>query len=105
MENVIYLLFVCIVAPLVLMLALLESKSRRTVGFMIIGMFLCVFVSEINGLLNNILGMCANATNYANDKEIRKLGLKADYYSESDFESLSNYQDFINAGWTIGADS
>ena len=57
MENVIYLLFVCIVAPLVLMLALLESKSRRTVGFMIIGMFLCVFVSEINGLLNNILGM------------------------------------------------
>ena len=57
MENVIYLLFVCIVAPLVLMLALLEPKSRRTVGFMIIGMFLCVFVAEINGLINNTLGM------------------------------------------------
>ena len=57
MDNVIYLLFVCIAAPLVLMLALLETKSKRTVGFMIIGMFLCVFVSEINGLINNILGM------------------------------------------------
>ncbi|MBR5228848.1 MAG: PrsW family intramembrane metalloprotease [Firmicutes bacterium] len=57
MENVIYLLFVCIAAPLTLMLALLETKSKRTVGFMIIGMFLCVFVAEINGLLYNMLGM------------------------------------------------
>ncbi|MDD4291231.1 MAG: PrsW family glutamic-type intramembrane protease [Clostridia bacterium] len=56
MDNLIYILFFCIVAPLTLMLFLLEKKSRLVVGFMIIGICMCIFVAEINGLLLGILG-------------------------------------------------
>lgn len=46
-----YILFICIVAPLMLMLFLLKKKAQLTVGFMIVGIFLCLFVSEINAIL------------------------------------------------------
>ena len=36
----IYVLFICIVTPMTLMLFLLDKKSRLTVGFMLIGIYL-----------------------------------------------------------------
>lgn len=53
--------------------------------------------------LNNILGMCINATSYNGTKTLNYLGINnTDYYPTSRIEALPNYQAFINAGWTIG---
>ena len=52
--------------------------------------------------LNNILTMCINATSYNGTKTLAYLGFQPRYYSASRIEALSNYQDFINAGWTTG---
>lgn len=51
--------------------------------------------------LNNILAMCKNATSYTGTKTLSVLGLDTNLYSAR-IQTLSNYQDFINAGWTIG---
>lgn len=55
MDNLSYILFICVVAPLLSMLLLVEGRARRTVGFIIGGMFICLFVSEVNGLLLNMI--------------------------------------------------
>ena len=55
MDNLIYILFICIVAPLLLMLPLLKKWSRLITGYMIIGIVLALFVSEINTLLLSTL--------------------------------------------------
>lgn len=56
-----------------------------------------------NASLDNILKMCINATGtYTQTKTLVALGLDSNYYPASTIESLSNYQDFIDAGWTIG---
>ena len=52
--------------------------------------------------LNNILKMCKNATNYTATKTLAGLGLSSSYYSASKIQALPSYQDFIDAGWTIG---
>ncbi len=51
--NMSYILFICIAVPLVLMLLPIEKKSRKVVLFLLVGMFVCLFASEINGLLLN----------------------------------------------------
>lgn len=33
---------------------------------------------------------------------ISKLGFSSNAYPKSRIQALSNYQDFINAGWSIG---
>ena len=57
MDNIIYILFVSISIPLLLMALLVEKKSRLPLVFMLIGIFVSVFVAEINGLLSNVLEM------------------------------------------------
>ena len=53
-----------------------------------------------NESLNNILQMCVNATLYTETKTLRKLGLLS---SQADkCQTLSNYQAFLDAGWTTG---
>ena len=54
MVNLIYVLFICVVAPLLLMLLMLKKRSRLIVGYMIIGIFVSLFVSELNSLLLNL---------------------------------------------------
>ena len=49
-----YILFICVAAPILLMLLPIEKKSRKVVLFMLIGMFCCLFISEVNGLLLKI---------------------------------------------------
>lgn len=51
--------------------------------------------------LNQILLLCINATNITN-KKLTYLGFNQYSYPLSKFETLSNWQDFLDAGWTTG---
>lgn len=53
----VYIIFICIVAPLSLMLLLLKNEARTLVLFMIMGMLICLSAYEINSLSHSILGM------------------------------------------------
>lgn len=55
MESMSYILFICVVAPMCSLLLVAERKMRRGVIFLLIGMFVCLFVSEVNGILHNHL--------------------------------------------------
>ena len=52
--------------------------------------------------LDNILNMCINMKNVSSSKTLAYIGISSTYYSTSKIEALPHYQDFINAGWTIG---
>lgn len=53
--------------------------------------------------LNNILQMCINTTSaYTGAKNLNTLALSSSYYPSSKIQGLSNYQAFIDAGWSIG---
>ena len=56
--------------------------------------------SPDNDSLNNILQMCINATNYGSTKTLKALGISS--LQATTCQSLSNYQAFIDAGWTTG---
>lgn len=60
----------------------------------------CISLSDES--LNNILEMCITATQYNGTKTLSRLGFNSTYYPASRIQSLSNYQDFLDAGWTIG---
>ena len=51
MDNLNYIVFICIVVALAMMLPLLESKTRGVVIFMIAGVCCCLFISEVNNIL------------------------------------------------------
>ncbi|MCR4605070.1 MAG: PrsW family intramembrane metalloprotease [Eubacterium sp.] len=51
MDNISYILYVCVLIPMLLSLFILEKRSRLVVGYILIGMTSCLFVSEINGYL------------------------------------------------------
>ena len=50
--------------------------------------------------LNNILIMCTNATKITSNKTLKYIGLSSDQANKC--KTLSNYEAFINAGWTTG---
>lgn len=50
--------------------------------------------------LNNIMQMMINAISYTHTKTLKYIGLTEEQATTC--QSLSNYQDFINAGWTTG---
>ena len=53
--------------------------------------------------LDNILQMCINTTSeYTKTKTLAQLGFSATNYPTSRIQALPHYQDFIDAGWTIG---
>ena len=54
--------------------------------------------------LDNILQMCINATSYSGTKTFKTVigPNMGTYYPTSKIQSLPHYQDFIDAGWTIG---
>ena len=54
MDNLVYILFICLVAPMLLMVMLLRKRSRALVGYMIIGVVASLFVSEVNAILLNL---------------------------------------------------
>lgn len=53
-----------------------------------------------NDALNNIMQMCINATSYNGTKTLKTLGLDSSQATKC--QSLSNYEAFIEAGWTTG---
>lgn len=53
-----------------------------------------------NGSLNNIMKMCINATAYTGTKTLQIIGLSS--LQATTCQGLSNYADFIEAGWTTG---
>ena len=57
MDNLIYILFVAIFVPILLMTCLVDKKARHPLVFVLIGIFLTVFASEINAYLRNVLPM------------------------------------------------
>lgn len=57
MDNIVYILFVSISVPILLMALLVEKKARLPISFMLIGIFVSVFASEVNGLLSQVLSM------------------------------------------------
>lgn len=57
MDNIIYILFVSIFIPILLMALLVEKKARLPIVFVLVGIFISVFASEINGFLYSILSM------------------------------------------------
>ncbi len=73
----------------------LDTSSVTTMTYMFDG---CKLLS--NESLNNILAMCTNAVKMTNDKTLKTLSL-----SQTQAEictTLSNYQAFLDAGWTTG---
>ena len=53
--------------------------------------------------LDNILQMCINATSYNGTKTLSQIGFLSGYgQTASRIQALPHYQDFIDAGWTIG---
>lgn len=53
-----------------------------------------------NDSLNNILKMMANATSYQGTKTLAQIGLTS--AQATTCQGLSNYADFVAAGWTTG---
>ena len=51
----IYILFISIFIPILLMASLIETRARLPILFVLAGMFVSVFSAEVNGLLRNIL--------------------------------------------------
>ena len=51
----IYILFISIFIPILLMASLIEKRARLPILFVLAGMFVSVFSAELNGLLRNIL--------------------------------------------------
>lgn len=52
--------------------------------------------------LDNILQMCINAVSYKSTKTLNALGFSSSNYPATRIQALPHYQDFIDAGWTIG---
>lgn len=57
MDHIIYALFVSVSIPILLMVLLVEKKARLPIVFMLLGIFVSVFTSEVNGLLVRLLSM------------------------------------------------
>ena len=57
MGNIIYVLFVSISVPVLLMALLVEKKARLPVAFMLTGIVVSVFAGEVNGVLSKVLSM------------------------------------------------
>jgi RsiW-degrading membrane proteinase PrsW (M82 family) len=51
MGTLIYILFISIFFPLLLMMLLVEEKARLPIAFMMVGIFISVLASEVNGVL------------------------------------------------------
>lgn len=57
MDNLIYILFISVFIPILLMACLIEKKARQPIIFVLIGIFVSVFAAEVNGLLNTLLSL------------------------------------------------
>lgn len=54
MESPHLILFICLSAPLSMMLFIFNGRSRAILGFLLTGIFMCLYAGEINGLIRSI---------------------------------------------------
>ena len=59
MDPIIYILFISIFVPILLMGLLVEKKARFPILFVLVGIFISLFASEVNGLFSKTLPMDA----------------------------------------------
>lgn len=57
MDNLIYVLFIVLFVPVLLMALLVEKRARLPMSFVLVGLFVAVFSSEVNSLLARLLEM------------------------------------------------
>ena len=55
MDHMIYILFISIFVPIMLMANLIEKKARLPIVFVLVGIFISVFVAEMNGVMRTVL--------------------------------------------------
>lgn len=55
MDNLIYILAICICAPLLLMMIIADNKTRRLLGFMIIGIGISIVAAEFNSIMRDMV--------------------------------------------------
>ena len=57
-NNIIYIAFLCITVPMLFLFPIIKDKFARTVvGYVIVGVFCCLLVAEINGYILRGLNM------------------------------------------------
>ncbi len=54
MAEMILILFICFFIPLIMALFLVKGESKITLLFMIVGLFVCLFASYVNGFAESI---------------------------------------------------
>ena len=57
MDDMIYILFISIFVPILLMVNLIEKKARLPIVFVLVGIFISLFAAEINGVLRIMLSL------------------------------------------------
>lgn len=55
MDHLIYILAICISAPILLMMIVADKKSRWLLGFMVVGICISVLSAEVNTILKDAL--------------------------------------------------
>ena len=56
MENISYIVFICFALPFILGIPIVRKQTRLVLLFTFIGMCCCLFISEVNGLISNLVG-------------------------------------------------
>jgi RsiW-degrading membrane proteinase PrsW (M82 family) len=56
MENISYIVFICFALPFLLGIPIARKQTRLVLLFTFIGMCCCLFISEVNGLINSLIG-------------------------------------------------
>lgn len=101
MDNMSYILFICVVAPLLSLLLFMEKKGRAAVGFILGGMVCCLFISEVNGLLLGFLDCSTYHFTTAITPVTEEL-IKAFPIFCFGFICRSNQKEIISASFCVG---
>ena len=55
MDDMIYILFISIFVPIMLMANLIEKKARLPIVYVLVGMFISIMAAEVNGVVSGLL--------------------------------------------------
>ena len=56
MVNMTYIVFICFALPFLVAIPIVRGRTRLVMLFVFIGMCCCLFIAEVNGLLNKAIG-------------------------------------------------
>ena len=101
MENMTYILFICMFAPLLLSLPLIKKSSRGIMIFILTGISVALFISEVNGLLlrklNNDVSFVTTTVTPVTEEIIKALPVLIYAFVFSD-----NREKLITASFAVG---